>query len=72
MALQLWRVRSLLCNFLENHKKKTEKNTLRIKYVVYITVSCVQQVTLEMHAEMRVSSRKMSFIGTSLNKIGCV
>jgi hypothetical protein len=44
-------------------KKRWEKNTLRIKYVVYIAVSSVQQVTLEMHAEMRVSSRKMSFIG---------
>jgi hypothetical protein len=62
MALQLWRVRSLSCGFLENHKKRWEKNTLRIKYVVYVAVSCDQQVTLEMHAEMRVSSRKMSFI----------
>jgi len=39
------------------------KNTLRIKYVVNIAVSSVQQVTLEMHAEMRAFSRKMSFIG---------
>jgi len=38
MALQFWRVWPLLCNFLENRKKKTGKNTLRIKYVVYIIV----------------------------------
>jgi hypothetical protein len=59
MALQFWRVRSLLCNFLEN-RKKDRKNTLCIKYVVYLTVffetvPSVQQVKLEMHAEMRVS-----------------
>lgn len=58
-------------------KKKTGKNTLRIKYVVYLTVffetvSSVQQVKLEIHADMHVSSRKMSFIGTTLNKIVCV
>jgi hypothetical protein len=77
MALQFWRVRFLLCNFLESRKKNTGKNTLRVKYVVYLavffeTVSSVRGVTLVMHAEMRVSSRNVSVIGTTLNKTGCV
>jgi hypothetical protein len=74
MVLQFWRVRFILCNVLEHREKK---NTLCIKYVVYLavsfeTVSSVQRITLIMHAEMRVSSRSMCVIGTTLNKIGCV